>query len=341
MLGHVLVTGGAGYIGSHTTLVLLQAGFDVVVLDNLCNSSFESLTRVAQIAGRSPVFVQGDVRDADVLDRIFYDFQVGAVLHFAGLKAVGESVAQPLRYYDNNVHGSLVLLQACSDAGVFNFVFSSSATVYGEPAQMPISEACSVGQPTNPYGRSKLMVEDMLRDVAASDPRWRIAILRYFNPVGAHESGQIGEDPNGTPNNLLPYIAQVALGKLPELAVFGNDYPTPDGTGVRDYIHVEDLASAHIRSLDYLRAGGDSITLNCGYGHGYSVRELLAAVERACGHQLAVREEPRRPGDPPVLVAVAERIRSTLGWQPAYDDIDVIVRSALAWEQRLLVTPAS
>lgn len=249
----ILVTGGAGYIGSHTALALLQAGHDVVVLDNLCNSSAESLKRVAQLAGRAPAFVEGDIRDRALLVRVLAEHSVEAVLHFAGLKAVGESVAQPLRYYDNNVHGSQVLLQACADVTVSNVVFSSSATVYGEPAEMPISEACPVGQPTNPYGRSKLMVEDMLRDVAASDPRWRIAILRYFNPVGAHESGLIGEDPNGIPNNLLPFVAQVALGKFPELAVYGNDYPTPDGTGVRDYIHVQDLAEGHLCALNALQ----------------------------------------------------------------------------------------
>lgn len=331
MLGHVLVTGGAGYIGSHTTLVLLQAGFDVVVLDNLCNSSFESLTRVAQIAGRSPVFVQGDVRDADVLDRIFYDFQVGAVLHFAGLKAVGESVAQPLRYYDNNVHGSLVLLQACSDAGVFNFVFSSSATVYGEPAQMPISEACSVGQPTNPYGRSKLMVEDMLRDVAASDPRWRIAILRYFNPVGAHESGQIGEDPNGTPNNLLPYIAQVALGKLPELAVFGNDYPTPDGTGVRDYIHVVDLAEGHLHALEALQTRSGAHVWNLGTGQGYSVLDMVRAFEAASGKAVPYRVAPRRPGDIATCYADPAKAAREMGWK-ARRGLDEMMRDAWRWQ---------
>jgi UDP-glucose 4-epimerase len=241
----ILITGGAGYIGSHTTLALLQAGHEVVVLDNLCNSSSESLYRIARLAGRGPIFVEGDIRDRKLLDRLFADHTIDAVLHFAGLKAVSESVAQPLRYYENNVCGSHTLLQACVDAGVFIFVFSSSATVYGEPSQIPISEVCPLSHPTNPYGRGKLIVEDMLRDVAASDSRWRIAILRYFNPVGAHESGLIGEDPKGIPNNLLPYIAQVADGKLPELTVFGNDYPTIDGTGVRDYIHVVDLAEGH------------------------------------------------------------------------------------------------
>lgn len=243
--------------------------------------------------------MEGDIRDRAVLSRVFAQHRVSAVLHFAGLKAVGESVAQPLRYYDNNVHGSQVLLQACADAGVFNFVFSSSATVYGEPAQMPISEACPVGHPTNPYGRSKLMVEDMLRDLAASDPRWRIAILRYFNPVGAHESGQIGEDPNGIPNNLLPYIAQVAVGKLPELAVFGNDYPTPDGTGVRDYIHVVDLAEGHLRALEALQTRSGAHVWNLGTGQGYSVLDMVRAFEAASGKPLPYRVAPAAPATLP------------------------------------------
>jgi len=250
---NILVTGGAGYIGSHASLMLLLLGYRVIVFDNLCNSSAESLHRVGQLAGNKPVFVEGDIRDSVALERVFAKHSIDAVLHFAGLKAVGESVSQPLCYYDNNFHGSQVLLQTMAYAGVYKFVFSSSATVYGEPKQIPLAEACPVGQPNNPYGRSKLMVEDMLRDLAVSDPCWRIAILRYFNPVGAHESGRIGEDPNGIPNNLLPYIAQVAVGKLPELAVFGNDYPTPDGTGVRDYIHVVDLAEGHLRALEALQ----------------------------------------------------------------------------------------
>ncbi len=332
-MSSILVTGGAGYIGSHTTLALLQAGHNVVVLDNLCNSSAESLKRVAQLAGREPVFVQGDIRDRAVLDRLFAEHSVDAVLHFAGLKAVGESVAQPLRYYDNNVHGSQVLLQACADAGVFNFVFSSSATVYGEPAQMPISEACPVGQPTNPYGRSKLMVEDMLRDVAASDSRWRIAILRYFNPVGAHESGLIGEDPNGIPNNLLPYIAKVAVGKLPELAVFGNDYPTPDGTGVRDYIHVVDLAEGHLCALRALaeptRIGAH--VWNLGTGQGYSVLEMVRAFEAASGKPVPYRVAPRRPGDIATCYADPAKAERELGWK-ARRGLDEMMRDAWRWQ---------
>jgi len=331
MTNSVLVTGGAGYIGSHTTLALLQAGYNVVVLDNLCNSSAESLKRVAQLAGRPPVFVQGDIRDAALLDRLFAEHAVDAVLHFAGLKAVGESVAQPLHYYDNNVHGSQVLLQACANAGVFNVVFSSSATVYGEPAQMPISEACPVGQPTNPYGRSKLMVEDMLRDVAASDPRWRIAILRYFNPVGADESGQIGEDPNGIPNNLLPYIAQVAVGKLHELAAFGNDYPTPDGTGVRDYIHVVDLAEGHLRALEVLQTRTGAHVWNLGTGQGYSVLDMVRAIEAASGKSVPYRIAPRRPGDIATCYADPAKAERELGWK-AQRGLDEMMRDAWRWQ---------
>ena len=327
----LLVTGGAGYIGTHTTLALLQAAHSVVVLDNLCNSSPESLKRVAQSAGREPAFVEGDIRDRAVLDRLFAEHAVDAVLHFAGLKAVGESVAQPLHYYDNNVHGSQVLLQACADAGVFNFVFSSSATVYGEPAQMPISEACPVGQPTNPYGRSKLMVEDMMRDVAASDPRWRIAILRYFNPVGAYESGQIGEDPNGIPNNLLPYITQVAVGKLPDLAVFGNDYPTPDGTGVRDYIHVVDLAEGHLRALEALQTRTGAHVWNLGTGQGYSVMEMVRAFEAASGRTVPYRVVPRRLGDIATCYADPAKAERELGWK-ARRGLDEMMRDAWRWQ---------
>ena len=338
----VLVTGGAGYIGSHTVLALLQAGWQVVVLDNLSNSSAASLSRVAQLAGRAPVWVQGDVRDAAVLKKLFAEHSVAAVLHFAGLKAVGESVAQPLRYYSNNVHGSQVLLQACAQAGVFNLVFSSSATVYGNPAQMPISEACPVGRPTNPYGRSKLMVEDMLQDLAAADARWRIAILRYFNPVGAHESGLIGEDPNGIPNNLLPYIAQVAVGKLPELAVFGNDYPTPDGTGVRDYIHVVDLAEGHLcalRALQGLQQGLQGPTShtgahvwNLGTGQGYSVLEMVRAFQAASGRPIPYRLAPRRPGDIATCYSDPTKAERELGWK-AQRGLAEMMRDAWRWQQ--------
>lgn len=331
MTSTLLVTGGAGYIGSHTVLALLQAGHQVVVLDNLCNSSAESLRRVAGIAGRAATLVEGDVRNRALLDQIFAAHPVGAVLHFAGLKAVGESVAQPLRYYDNNVHGSQVLLQAMARAGVFELVFSSSATVYGEPAEMPISEACPVGQPTNPYGRSKLMVEDMLRDLAASDPRWRMAILRYFNPVGAHESGLIGEDPHGTPNNLLPYIAQVAVGKLRELAVFGNDYPTHDGTGVRDYIHVVDLAAGHLCALRGLQGRAGANVWNLGTGQGYSVLEMVRAFEVASGREVPYRIAPRRPGDIATCYAQPTRAEQDLGWKAARG-LPEMMRDAWRWQ---------
>lgn len=328
---NILITGGAGYIGSHTALGLLSAGGYVVVLDNLCNSSAESLRRVAQLAGRSPVFVNGDIRDRQLLGHLFIEHSFDAVLHFAGLKAVGESVAQPLRYYDNNVHGSQALLQACADAGVFNIVFSSSATVYGDPAQMPISEVCSVGQPANPYGRSKLIVEDTLRDLAASDPRWRIAILRYFNPVGAHESGLIGEDPNGIPNNLLPFIAQVAVGKLPELAVLGNDYPTHDGTGVRDYIHVVDLAEGHLRALEALQTRTGAQVWNLGTGQGYSVLEMVRAFEAASGKPVPYFVAPRRPGDIATCYADPSKAERELGWK-ARRGLYEMMRDAWRWQ---------
>ncbi|NLY13829.1 MAG: UDP-glucose 4-epimerase GalE, partial [Gammaproteobacteria bacterium] len=279
----ILVTGGAGYIGSHTTLALLEAGYDVIVLDNLANSSLESLRRVERICGKAPTFIEGDIRDRELLDSILARHSIQAVLHFAGLKAVGESVQQPLAYYENNVSGSIVLFQAMAAAGVFNLVFSSSATVYGEPQQMPISEDCPTGTPTNPYGRSKLMVEEVLGDLAFSEPRWSIALLRYFNPVGAHPSGLIGEDPNGIPNNLLPYISQVAVGKLQQLSVYGNDYPTVDGTGVRDYIHVVDLAKGHLKALDKITDSQGVHIWNLGTGQGYSVLQMVNAFEQAAG----------------------------------------------------------
>jgi UDP-glucose 4-epimerase len=301
------------------------------VLDNLCNSSTESLKRVAQLAGRAPVFVEGDIRDHVVVDRLFAEYAVETVLHFAGLKAVGESVSQPLRYYDNNAHGSQVLLQAMADAGVFKFVFSSSATVYGEPDQMPISETCPVGRPMNPYGRSKLMVEDMLRDLATSDPRWRIAILRYFNPVGAHESGLIGEDPNGIPNNLLPYIAQVAVGKLPELTVFGNDYPTIDGTGVRDYIHVMDLAEGHLRALEALKNLNGTNVWNLGTGKSYSVLEMIRTFEVASGKSIPYRIATRRSGDIATSYADPARAERELGWK-ARRGLNEMIQDAWRWQ---------
>jgi UDP-glucose 4-epimerase len=329
----VLVTGGAGYIGSHTTLALLQAGFDVVVLDNLCNASAESLRRVAQLAGRAPVFVQGDVRDRALLDQLLAQHSVKAVFHFAGLKAVGESVAQPLAYYSNNLGGTVNLCQAMAAAGVFTLVFSSSATVYGDLATVPITEDQPVGHTTNPYGRSKFMVEQVLGDMAASDPRWRVALLRYFNPVGAHDSGQIGEDPNGIPNNLLPFVAQVAVGQRPELAVFGHDYPTLDGTGVRDYIHVEDLAEGHLAALKAMDSRPGMAVWNLGTGKGYSVLQVVRAFEAASGRPVPYRLAQRRPGDVATCYAHPGKAAAELNWI-AKRDLDTMMRDAWRWQSQ-------
>ncbi|WP_176470401.1 UDP-glucose 4-epimerase GalE [Pseudomonas sp. Irchel 3F5] len=311
----VLVTGGAGYIGSHAVVALLDAGHDVVVLDNLCNSSARSLDRACQITGRQPVFVQGDVRDRGVLDKLFAQYRITSVLHFAGLKAVGQSMREPLAYYENNVAGSVTLSQAMAAAGVFKLVFSSSATVYGEPEQMPINESFPTGAPTNPYGRSKLMAEQILTDLVNSDPRWSVALLRYFNPVGAHPSGLMGEDPNGIPNNLLPYISQVAVGKLKELTVFGSDYPTVDGTGVRDYIHVVDLADGHLKALRALGERNGLNIWNLGTGKGYSVLEMVHAFEQVCNRAIAYRLAPRRPGDIAESWADPTKAERELGWK--------------------------
>lgn len=327
----ILVTGGAGYIGSHTTLALLEAGFDVVVLDNLCNSSAESLRRVERICGKAPLFVEGDIRDAELLDRLFCEHRIAAVLHFAGLKAVGESVREPLAYYENNVAGSVTLCQAMARAGVFRLVFSSSATVYGEPTQMPIREDVPTGTPTNPYGRSKLIVEEILRDLALSDPRWSIALLRYFNPVGAHESGLIGEDPNDIPNNLLPYVTQVAIGKLQELSVFGDDYSTRDGTGVRDYIHVVDLADGHLKALQAISSQNGVHVWNLGTGNGYSVLEMVRAFEQASGRQVHYRIAPRRPGDIAECWADPTKAARELGWK-AERGLQAMMADAWRWQ---------
>lgn len=315
----ILLTGGAGYIGSHAVLELLQAGHEVIVVDNLCNSSRESLNRVEGITGHSVLFYQGDIRERPLLDRIFTERAISAVIHFAGLKAVGESVLQPLEYYDNNVTGTLTLCQAMAAAKVYKLVFSSSATVYGEPPTMPIGENVPTGQPTNPYGRSKLMVEQMLQDLAASDPRWMIALLRYFNPVGAHESGLIGEDPNGIPNNLVPYISQVAVGKLTHLAIFGSDYPTADGTGVRDYIHVVDLAKGHLAALNYLQSRNGINIWNLGTGIGYSVLDMVKAFEEASGCSIPYQIVARRAGDIAEIWADPSKAASELGWKAEFN----------------------
>lgn len=320
----ILVTGGAGYIGSHTVLALLEAGFEVIVVDNLSNSSVESLIRVASVCGRAPVFIEGDIRDTRLLDAVFAAHPITAVLHFAGLKAVGESMRSPLDYYENNVAGTVQLCQAMARAGIFHLVFSSSATVYGETVEMPLSEDSPTGSPTNPYGRSKLMIEEMLRDLAISDPRWSIALLRYFNPVGAHHSGLIGEDPNGVPNNLLPYISQVAIGRLKELAVFGGDYPTRDGTGVRDYIHVVDLADGHLKALQAISHRSSVNVWNLGTGKGHSVLEMIRAFEQASGCAIPYRIVERRPGDISACWANAVKAEQELGWKAEKSLADIM-----------------
>ncbi|HET7032228.1 MAG TPA: UDP-glucose 4-epimerase GalE [Casimicrobiaceae bacterium] len=328
----VLLTGGAGFIGSHTCVELLAAGWAPVVLDNLANSSAAVIERIAAIAGTRPAFIAADVRDRDALDRVFRAHSLDAVIHFAGLKAVGESVANPLLYYENNVVGTIALVEAMRKHGVTRIVFSSSATVYGLGATMPLSEDASLG-PINPYGRTKLMVEHVLRDVAASDPAWRMMLLRYFNPVGAHESGVIGEDPSGIPNNLMPFVCQVAVGRRPRLSVFGGDYPTPDGTGVRDYIHVVDLAAGHVAALDKLmeaQAPPETV-VNLGTGRGHTVLEVVKAFEAASGRKVAYDIVARRPGDVAVCYADVRRALSVLGWS-ARRGLDDMCADAWRWQ---------
>jgi UDP-glucose 4-epimerase len=326
----ILITGGAGYIGSHTCVELLQAGYEIIVIDNLTNSSEESLRRVQQISGKNLIFHKIDLLDAIALQALFEIHQIGAVIHFAGLKAVGESVSIPLHYYQNNISGSLTLLQAMQRAQVRKIVFSSSATVYGDPQSVPIREDFPLSA-TNPYGRSKLMIEDILRDLYASDNRWDIALLRYFNPVGAHASGEIGEDPRGIPNNLVPYIAQVAVGKLPQLRVFGGDYPTPDGTGIRDYIHVVDLAVGHIQALKVLDQKPGLVTYNLGTGRGYSVLEVLRSFEVASGRSIPYTIVKRRPGDVAASYADPSRAESALNWK-AQRGIDNMCADVWRWQ---------
>ena len=326
----ILVTGGTGYIGSHTVVELLAAGKDVLILDNYANSSPKVLERIAKISGRAPAFREGDIRDADGLCALFAAHRIEAVIHFAGLKAVGESVEQPLTYYDNNVNGTLCLLQAMRQAGVRRLVFSSSATVYGDPHRVPIREDFPL-QATNPYGRSKLMVEEMLRDLQRAEADWQIAILRYFNPVGAHPSGLIGENPNGIPNNLMPFVAQVAVGKRAQLSVFGNDYPTPDGTGVRDYIHVVDLAQGHLAALAALARSGQSLTVNLGTGQGYSVLDMVRAFEAASGRPVPYQIVARRAGDIATCYADPQLAGELLGWQ-AGRGISEMCADAWRWQ---------
>ncbi|MDZ4251841.1 MAG: UDP-glucose 4-epimerase GalE [Sulfuritalea sp.] len=328
----ILVTGGAGYIGSHSCVALAQAGHDVLILDNLCNSRADVVDRLSTICGRRPVFIEGDCRDAALLDDLFDRHAIKAVMHFAGLKAVGESVAKPLAYYDNNIHGTLQLLAAMRRASVKTFVFSSSATVYGDPASVPIREDFPRSA-TNPYGRSKLMIEDILGDLHLAEPDWRIARLRYFNPVGAHASGLIGEDPQGMPNNLMPFVAQVAAGQREFLKVWGDDYPTPDGTGVRDYIHVVDLAQGHVAALDYLGRQGGMLTVNLGTGRGYSVLDMVKAFEQASGRPIPCKIAPRRAGDIAQCWADPGLAQELLGWR-ATRGLEQMCADAWRWQQQ-------
>ena len=310
----ILVTGGAGYIGSHTCIELLNAGYEVVVLDNLYNSSEKALDRVQQITGKKLTFYKADILDKKALDDIFDKEQIDAVIHFAGLKAVGESVAKPLEYYHNNMTGTFNLCDSMRNHGVKNIIFSSSATVYGDPAFIPITEECPKGKITNPYGQTKGMLEQVLTDLHTADPEWNVVLLRYFNPIGAHESGLIGEDPKGIPNNLVPYIAQVAVGKLECLGVFGNDYDTPDGTGVRDYIHVVDLAKGHVKALKKIEDKSGVSIYNLGTGIGYSVLDVVHAFEKACGKKIKYEIKPRRAGDIATCYADATKAKEELGW---------------------------
>lgn len=327
----ILVTGGAGYIGSHTCVELLNNDYDIVVLDKLSNSKIDSVNRVKEITGKDFIFEQVDLLEKKKLEKIFTEQKIDAVVHFAGLKAVGESVEKPLVYYRNNVIGAIVLCEVMKKFGVKKLVASSSATVYGTAEQMPISEDTPLGV-TNPYGRTKLMVEEILRDLYVSDNAWCIALLRYFNPAGAHESGLIGEDPNGIPTNLIPYITQVAIGKLKEVSIFGNDYPTKDGTGIRDYIHITDLAKGHLKALDKVIGSSGIEAYNLGTGKGYSVQEVIAAFEKASGKKIPYKMVNRRPGDIAVSYADPAKAKRELGWE-AEKDLDEMCRDAWKWQR--------
>ena len=315
----ILLTGGAGYIGSHTIIELDKAGHTVVVVDNLCNSKEEALRRVEKIIGKPVPFVRADVRDREAMDRIFKTYTIDAVIHFAGLKAVGESCEKPLEYYENNMNATFVLLDVMRKNGCKNIIFSSSATVYGDPAQIPITEECPKGHCTNPYGQTKSMLEEVLKDVQKADPEWNVVLLRYFNPIGAHKSGLIGENPNGIPNNLMPYITQTAIGIRKELGVFGNDYDTPDGTGVRDYIHVCDLAAGHVAALKAIEKKCGLAIYNLGTGHGYSVLDVVNAFERENGLKVPYSIKPRRPGDIATCYCNPAKAKAELGWQAQYE----------------------
>lgn len=327
----ILVTGGAGYIGSHTCVELLDAGYDVVILDNLSNSSRKAVDRICSITGKQVSFYEADMLDRDAVEEVFSKESIDCVIHFAGLKAVGESVEKPLEYYKNNLSGTLTLVEVMREHDCRNIIFSSSATVYGDPAFIPITEECPKGTPTNPYGWTKSMLEQILTDLHTADSRWNVILLRYFNPIGAHESGMIGEDPKGIPNNLLPYVAQVAVGKLKCVGVFGNDYDTKDGTGVRDYIHVVDLAVGHVKAIDKIKEDPGVKIYNLGTGNGYSVLEVIEAFSKACGHQVPYEIKPRRAGDIATCYADASLAKKELGWEAKYG-IDEMCSSTWKWQ---------
>lgn len=329
----ILVTGGAGYIGSHTCVELLEADYEVVVVDNLYNASEKALERVKKITGKDLTFYQADICDRQAMDRIFEQEKIDAVIHFAGLKAVGESVAKPIEYYQNNIAGTLTLCDSMRSHGVKNIIFSSSATVYGDPAFVPITEECPKGVCTNPYGWTKWMLEQVLTDIQKADPEWNVILLRYFNPIGAHKSGLIGEDPKGIPNNLLPYVAQVAIGKLECLGVFGDDYDTPDGTGVRDYIHVVDLAKGHVKAIQKLADKEGVSVYNLGTGNGYSVLQVVAAFEKACGHAIKYAIKPRRAGDIATCYCDPSKAKAELGWE-AENGIEQMCADSWNWQQK-------
>ena len=332
-MAKILITGGAGYIGSHTALELLNEGYEVVVYDNLCNSSQESLRRVEELTGKTVKFYEGDVLDGAALEAMFRAENVDAVIHCAALKAVGESVQKPLEYYQNNITGTLTLMDVMNRVGVKNIVFSSSATVYGSPEEMPITESCPKGQCTNPYGWTKSMMEQIMSDVQKANPDWNVILLRYFNPVGAHKSGRIGEDPKGIPNNLMPYISQVAVGKLEKLGVFGNDYNTPDGTGVRDYIHVVDLAVGHVKAINYIFTNPGLDVINLGTGVGYSVLDMVKAFSKACGKEIPYEIKPRRAGDIDMCYADPSKALKVLGWK-AERGLDEMCEDTWRWQSQ-------
>ena len=329
----ILVTGGAGYIGSHTVVELQNAGYDVVVLDNLSNASEKALDRVSKITGKPVKFYKADILDRDALNNIFDKETIESCIHFAGLKAVGESVVKPWEYYENNIAGTLTLVDVMRKHNVKNIIFSSSATVYGDPAQIPITEECPKGQCTNPYGWTKSMLEQVLTDIQKADPEWNVMLLRYFNPIGAHKSGTIGENPNGIPNNLMPYITQVAVGKLKELGVFGNDYDTPDGTGVRDYIHVVDLAVGHVKAIKYIFSNPGLDIINLGTGVGYSVLDMVKAFSKACGKEIPYEIKPRRAGDIATCYCTPAKAKAELGWEAEYG-IEEMCADSWRWQSQ-------